>query len=234
MSVILLKSELRKLGSKKRAKISQNFFKTGPGEYGEGDVFLGIRVPVLRERAKDYLSLGFRDLTQLLRSPIHEERHVALFILVAKYEKGSDRERKKFYDFYVRNARRVDNWDLVDGSAPDIVGHYLLLRSKKQLYSFARSENLWERRISIVSTYHFIKNHRFNDTLRISKVLLNDGEDLIHKAVGWMLREVGNRDIATEEKFLKKHYHRMPRTMLRYATERFPEKKRKAFLKGAV
>jgi len=234
MSVVLLKNELRKLGSKKRAKTSQNFFKTGPGEYGEGDIFLGIRVPVLRERAKDHLSLGFRDLTHLLRSPIHEERHVALFILVAKYEEGSDRVRKKLYDFYMRNARQVDNWDLVDGSAPDIVGHYLLRRSKKQLYLFARSVNLWERRISIVSTYHFIKNHRFNDTLRISKILLNDGEDLIHKAVGWMLREVGNHDIAAEEKFLKKHYHQMPRTMLRYSIERFPDKKRKAYLKGTM
>ena len=230
MTLLSLKKELKSKSSLKRAKILQRFFKTGPGEYGEGDVFLGVQVGGSREVAKKYRTLLLKDVQKLLHSKIHEERTVALFILVYKY----DKEKKKIFNFYLNNTKYINNWDLVDMSAHKIVGEYLADKSKKILSKLAKSKNLWERRIAIMSTFHFIKNNKFEQTLKISKMLLRDEHDLIHKAVGWMLREIGKRDVGAEEKFLKRYYQKMPRTMLRYAIERFPEKKRQAYLKGTI
>jgi 3-methyladenine DNA glycosylase AlkD len=229
-----IREQLQKLGTKERAEVSQRFFKTGPGEYGEGDVFLGVRVPELRKLAKRHQDLTIKRVERLLNSTLHEERLLALLILVLKFKKGNESERKAIYSLYLNNTRFVNNWDLVDTSAEHILGAFLLDRSKEPLYGLARSTNLWERRISIMSTFHFIKKGSFFETLRISKMLLTDEEDLIHKAVGWMLREVGKREMLKEEKFLKKHYKKMPRTMLRYAIERFPESKRQGYLKGKI
>jgi 3-methyladenine DNA glycosylase AlkD len=229
-----IRKTLRKIGNKERAKISQRFFKTGPGEYAEGDLFLGIRVPELRKLAKVYEQITLAETTELLQSGIHEERLLALFILIRHYAKGSDSEQKKIYELYVRNMRYVNNWDLVDTSAEHIIGAFLKDKPKDLLYQLAKSKRLWERRIAIISTFHYIKRGEFSETLKISRMLLADEEDLIHKAVGWMLREVGKRDLKTEETFLKKHYKTMPRTMLRYAIERFPESKRQRYLKGTI
>jgi len=229
-----LQEALQKLGNKERAKVLQRFFKTGPGEYGEGDVFLGITVPQLRKLAKQYKNIAMSEVTQLLASPVHEERLLALLMLVYAYEKGDDAKKKEIYSVYLRHTKFVNNWDLVDSSAEHIVGAYLINRSKEPLYRLANSKSLWERRISIVATFHFIKQNDFSETFTLAKVLLTDEEDLLHKAVGWMIREVGKRDIETEEEFLKEHYHKMPRTMLRYAIEKFPESKRKRYLKGEV
>jgi len=226
-----LKKELKKLANPKRAKASLWFFKTGPGQYGEGDVFLGIKVPIQRQVAKKYLDLSLPDLQKLLNSKIHEHRLIALFILIDKYNRGDQDQKKKIFQFYLKNTKNINNWDLVDLSAPHVVGNYLLDKKRGVLYKLAKSKNLWEKRISILATYAFIRQNDFADTLKISKILLNDDHDLIHKAVGWMLREVGNRDIKTEEKFLKKHVKNMPRTMLRYAIEKFPEQKRQSYLK---
>jgi 3-methyladenine DNA glycosylase AlkD len=225
-----IKSDLKKLADHEKAKILQGFFKTGKGEYGEGDIFLGIRVGDTRAVAKKYKDMPLSEIKELLKSKIHEHRQVALFILIEKYKKADEKGKKKIYDFYWKNSKKVNNWDLVDLSADKIVGDYLFDKDKKLLYKLARSKNLWEKRISIIATFHFIKNGKFDDTLRISKILLNDEHDLIHKAVGWMLREIGKRDQKVEEKFLKKHYKKMPRTMLRYAIERFDDKKRKFYM----
>ncbi|MBU4082521.1 DNA alkylation repair protein [Patescibacteria group bacterium] len=226
-----LKNELRKAGDKRRAEVSARFFKTGKGEYGEGDVFLGVGAPKQRLCAKKYADLGMGDLRKLLLSKIHDHRSVALYILILQYKKSDAKGQKKIFDFYLKNIENVNNWDLVDSSAPQIVGDYLLNKNRRILYKLAKSPNLWKRRISILSTYAFIKNNDFEDTLKISETLLDDKHDLIHKAVGWMLREIGNRDQIAEEWFLKKHYRKMPRTMLRYAIEKFEEKKRKFYLK---
>lgn len=229
-----LRKELEKLANPQKAKVYQRFFKTGKGEYGEGDVFLGLTVPQSREIAIKYKDLEFDNIKKLLQSKIHEERLIALLILVHRFnqkDKKDDKEKKKIFDFYLANTKYINNWDLVDLSADKIVGQYLLDKSKNILFSLARSKNLWERRISIVATYQFIKDGRYQETLTISKMLINDKNDLIHKAVGWMLREVGklgSQEIL--EKFLKMHYKKMPRTMLRYAIERFPEKLRKKYL----
>ncbi|HAK59333.1 MAG TPA: DNA alkylation repair protein [Nitrospiraceae bacterium] len=232
--ILEIRKKLGKLANKKRAKLLQGFFKTGPGEYGEGDVFLGIQVPVLRKLAKEYREIAPTAAVQLLKSSVHEERLLALFLLVGAYARGDDADKKKVYGIYMKNVPFVNNWDLVDLSAPQIPGDYLVQRSRKPLYTFAKSNNLWKRRIAIIATAAFIRQNDFSDTLRISRMLLYDGHDLIHKAVGWMLREVGKRHLLTEEGFLKKHYRSMPRTMLRYAIERFPEAKRKRYLKGSV
>ena len=229
-----IQKHLQKLGDKQRAKIQQGFFKTGPGEYGEGDIFLGIRIPELRKLAKEYQDIPSREVWQLLKAPIHEERLLALLILVRKYSKGTETERKRIYELYLRNTRFINNWDLVDVTAEHIVGNFLMNKSRKPLYSLAKSKFLWDRRISIMSTFHFIKHHDFSDTLKIAKILMSDKEDLIHKAVGWMLRETGKRHLPTEEKFLRKYYQSMQRTMLRYAIERFPESKRQKYLKGKI
>ncbi|MDB9822442.1 DNA alkylation repair protein [Deltaproteobacteria bacterium] len=234
MSVHEIRTSLEKLGDKQKANILLRFFKTGPGEYGEGDIFLGIRVPDLRKIAKEYQDITTREVKQLLRSAVHEERLLALFILVHNYSRGDEFVKKSIYDLYLMNTQFVNNWDLVDGSAEHIVGAFLMDKSREQLYRLAESKSLWERRISIMSTFHFIKHNEFSETLKISKMLISDTEDLIHKAVGWMLREIGKRHLKTEENFLRDHYKKMPRTMLRYAIERFPETKRQRYLKGKI
>ena len=224
MSIEQIRDDLNLLGNKKKAKELQRFFKTGPGEYGEGDTFLGIRVPETRKLAKRYRNITIDESEQLLQSSIHEERLLALIILVQKTKRGDESHKKRF----------VNNWDLVDASAEHVVGAYILKRNKKPLYRLAKSKGLWDRRIAIMSTFHFIKQNEFSEALKISDILLLDLEDLIHKAVGWMLREIGKRHLATEEDFLKTRYHKMPRTMLRYAIEKFPEPKRQAYLKGNI
>lgn len=231
----LLKKDLAKLQNSQKAKILGRFFKTGKGEYGEGDVFLGLSVPQQRQVAKKYSDLTFKELQELLSSKIHEHRLTALFILMMKYKKSTDGEKKDIFDFYLKNTENINNWDLVDLSAPNIVGDYLLEleNDRSVLYKLAMSKNLWKKRIAMLSTYAFIKRGQFTDTLKISEILLNDTHDLIHKAVGWMLREVGKKNQEKEEKFLQKHYHQMPRTMLRYAIEKFSEKKRKFYLRGS-
>ena len=213
---------------------SQRYFKTGPGEYGEGDIFLGITVPEIRKLAKEYPDLSLAETIQLLQSTIHEERLLALLLLVRAYAKADARTKKHIYDLYLENTHYINNWDLVDASAMHIVGAFLMDKSKKILHNLARSNNLWERRIAVMATFHFIKQDAFVESLAIARKLLTDEEDLIHKAVGWMLREIGKRSIQIEERFLKEHYKKMPRTMLRYAIERFPEAKRQRYLKGEI
>lgn len=234
MNLHNIREKLKQLASKEKAEVLQRFFKTGPGEYGQGDIFIGVKVPELRKLAKTYEQLTLNKVKQLLRSDIHEERLLALFILILQYAKGSESDKKRMYEFYLNHTRFINNWDLVDTSAQHIVGAFLLDQSKAPLYRLATSKKLWERRISIMSTFHFIKLDQYIDTLNISKILLFDKEDLIHKAVGWMLREIGKRHLPTEEMFLKKYYKTMPRTMLRYAIEKFPEPKRQKFLKGQI
>jgi 3-methyladenine DNA glycosylase AlkD len=234
MSLFKIRKEILKQKNPAQAIILQRFFKTGKEEYGEGDVFYGIKVPVQRNIAKQFNDLSLDDLKILITSKVHEERLIAAFILVDQFEKGNDKKKKTIFDFYLKNRKWINNWDLVDLSAPKIIGGYLIEKEKDILYKFARSKNLWERRISIISTFTFIRCGIFIYTIKISEILLNDKHDLIHKAVGWMLREVGNRDLKTEEGFLKKHYKMMPRTTLRYAIEKFPEQKRKAYLKGII
>lgn len=229
-----IRKQLKQLASPEKAKTLRGFFKTGPGQYGEGDVFYGITVPMLRKLAKECDGTPMKDTLALLRSPVHEERVFALFLLVAAYAQSDDAAKNKIYSFYLKNIRFINDWDLVDLSAPNIVGAYLANRSREPLYEFARSHELWKKRIAILSTFAFIKQNDFADTLKISRILADDDHDLIHKAVGWMLREVGKRDPAVEEKFLRQHYKKMPRTMLRYALERFPETKRKKYLNGKI
>ncbi len=229
-----IRNRLRSLADKEKAKVLQGFFKTGPGQYGEGDVFLGVTVPVLRKLAKEYCDASLSDTMKLLRSTIHEERLLALLLLISVYSNGDDSGKKKIYNLYLNHTRYINNWDLVDLSAPHIVGKYLTDKSRLPLYDLAKSHDLWNKRIAIVSTLHFIRQNDFLDTLNISGLLINESHDLIHKAVGWMLREVGKRDIQREERFLKRHHREMPRTMLRYAIERFPERKRKKYLNGAM
>jgi 3-methyladenine DNA glycosylase AlkD len=228
-----LKKELKSLGDEKQAKILQRFFKTGKGEYGEGDIFLGIKVPVQRKVSKKYKEMPLNEIQQLLKSKIHEHRMVALFILMLQYEKTDD--KKKIFDLYLRNTKNINNWDLIDLSAPTIVGGYLIDKKRDVLLKLAKSKSLWEKRISILATFEFIANGEYKDTLKIAKILLNDEHDLIHKGVGWMLREVGKRvSQEKEEEFLKKYYKKMPRTMLRYAIERFDEVKRKRYLNNEI
>jgi len=226
--------DLKKLGNPEHAAVSQRFFKTGPGQYGEGDIFIGIRVPVLRKLAGECKDLPVRQIEILLRSPIHEERLLAILLFVRKFKKGDGDIKKNIYDIYLKSTEFINNWDLVDVSAEHIVGAYLMNKGKRPLYRLAKSTNLWERRIAIMATFHFVKRHEFSETLKISNMLLADRHDLIHKATGWMLREIGKRDLETEEIFLKEHYKKMPRTMLRYAIEKFPEKKRQRYLKGTI
>ncbi len=229
-----VRKQLRELADPTIAEHSQRFFKTGPGEYGEGDKFIGIRVPVLRQLAKQHRDIPLSDSGLLLQSPVHEERLLALLLLVRKFDKGDKAVRKQVFDLYCRNLKFVNNWDLVDSSAHLIVGPQLENQSRRILHRWAKSKNLWERRIAIMSTLAYIKQEEFDESLTIAKILLHDKEDLIHKAVGWMLREIGNRNRHIEEAFLKQHYQEMPRTMLRYAIEKFPEAKRKRYLAGKV
>jgi 3-methyladenine DNA glycosylase AlkD len=230
-----LRRDLRDLADPTKAMVLQRFFKTGKGQYGEGDKFLGIVVPKQRTLAKTYYQqLTLADLKDLLNSAIHEERLLALLILVMQYQKGDAKLQQKIYDFYFANISAINNWDLVDLSAPQIVGAHLLDKNRDILHKLVTNERLWLRRIAIVATQTFIRNNSFQDTLLLAKKLLNDREDLMHKATGWMLREVGKRDQEQLEKFLIRYYQSMPRTMLRYAIERFPEKLRQNFLQGKV
>jgi 3-methyladenine DNA glycosylase AlkD len=232
--VLGIQKELRRLADKEIAEHSQRFFKTGKGQYGEGDRFLGIRVPALRKIVRQYRGVSVKEAFRLLKSQFHEERLLALLLLVALFNKADDEGRRAIYALYLDNTRFINNWDLVDCSAEHIVGAQLRGSDKQPLYDLAVSDSLWERRIAIMSTFGFIKHNEFVDALRISKILLKDKEDLIHKAAGWMLREIGKRDIEAEEKFLRKYYRQMPRTMLRYAIERFPPPKRRKYLKGLM
>ncbi|MBI3857460.1 MAG: DNA alkylation repair protein [Planctomycetes bacterium] len=225
-----IRKALRSRADPPRAALLQRFFKTGAGEYGEGDRFLGLTVPQVRSLLRRFHPADFGHLPQLLRSPWHEERLLGLLLLVERYRKGSAAERGAAFRLYVRSFPRINNWDLVDASAEHVVGPHGVGRA--QLLAWAASRNLWVRRIAIVSTFHSIRRKRFGDTLAVARRLLRDGEDLIHKATGWMLREVGKRDVAALESFLRRHHGVMPRTMLRYAIERFPEPRRKAWLAG--
>jgi len=226
-------NRLRELGDSDIAAHSQRFFKTGPGEYGEGDRFLGIRVPIIRTCVREYRTISLQDTAELLKSPFHEARLLALLMLVAKYSAAKkDTEREAIYRSYLRHTESINNWDLVDCSAEHIVGAHLFGKDRKPIYRLARSKSLWERRIGVMSTFHFVKREDFSDTLAIAELLLGDREDLIHKAVGWMLREVGNRNRKAEERFLTKHYKQMPRTMLRYAIEKLSEPHRQGYLHG--
>ncbi len=225
---------MRDLGSEERATAAQWYFKTAPGEYGEGDIFLGLDAPTLRKLAKEYQAASLDILLKLLKSKFHEERALALLILGLQFAKAGEPERKALYEFYLANTDRINNWDLVDCSAPHVVGAFLLDKDKRALYRLAKSASLWERRIAMVATHYFIRNYEFEATFKVAELLLKDREDLIHKAVGWMLREVGKRHFEVEDAFLRLHYRQMPRTMLRYAIERFPEELRQKYLKGLI
>ncbi|MBT8118375.1 MAG: DNA alkylation repair protein [Gammaproteobacteria bacterium] len=234
MSYKEIKQHLLSLADQDIADHSRRFFKTAAGEYGFGDRFLGIRVPAIRQTVKRYADTHLDVTTRLLKSEYHEIRLFALLLLVAQFSKADKNRRKKIYDIYLANTRHINNWDLVDSSAHKIVGVYLENNDRSVLYKLSRSDSLWERRIAIIATYHYIREDQFEDTLRISEQLLDDQEDLIHKAVGWMLREVGKRDKPAEIAFLNKHYRAMPRTMLRYAIERFSNEERQNYLRGLL
>ncbi len=231
-----VQKDLRALANPEKAKVLQRFFKTGKGEYGEGDIFLGIQVPQIRALAKKNLFLTYSDLSLLLKSKIHEERLIALLILVEKFRKSKKdpKEKRKIVEFYLANTFGINNWDLVDLSAHKIVGEFLFNEDKSVLRTLANSKNIWERRIAIISTFAFIQRRKFGESLALADLLMNDEHDLIHKAVGWMLREIGKKDVSVLELFLSQRYKKMPRTMLRYAIEKFPEEKRKAYLKGEI
>jgi 3-methyladenine DNA glycosylase AlkD len=230
-----IQKELEALASPEAARTARWFFKTGPGEYGEGDAFRGIRVPILRKLAGKYGNIDLSDAERLLELAFHEDRLLALFILVRAYAKGDEAARHLIHDLYLGHTHRINNWDLVDSSAEHIVGAHVRMNGEREILTkLARSDSLWERRIAIMATFHFIKKGEFSETLRIAQLLLHDPEDLIHKAVGWMLREIGKRCMPAEEGFLRDRYKEMPRTMLRYAIERFPEPLRLAYLKGTV
>jgi 3-methyladenine DNA glycosylase AlkD len=226
-----IKEEFQKLKDPERATHLQRYFKTNKGEYGEGDIFLGIRVPVVRKIARKYRTISLETVSEFLQSSFHEERLFALIVLVDAFSKTNEKDREKIYNLYLNNTEYINNWDLVDISAGKIVGTYLFDRNREPIYILAKSKNLWERRIAIIATSYFINQNEFNDTVKIAEIMLEDKEDLLQKAVGWMLREIGKRDIEAEEGFLKKHYQYMPRTMLRYAIEKFPEEKRQCYLK---
>lgn len=232
-ALLPVQKELRALASPETAAILQSFFKTGKGQYGEGDVFLGIKVPVLRALVKQHRDDANLDtVARLLGSKYHEERLFALLLLVQLHQRGDAVQQQAAFELYLGSTSRINNWDLVDLSAQYIVGRHLEDKPRKVLHQLAKSESLWERRIAIIATHHFIRRDDFTDTLKIARTLLHDEHDLMHKAVGWMLREIGKRDLAAEETFLHQHYKTMPRTMLRYAIERFPEAKRKNYLYG--
>jgi len=227
-----VKKEIKKLANPVQAKLLLKFFKTAVGEYGEGDIFLGIKVPEERKVAKRFWKeINLEETQELLKSKIHEERFISLLILIEKYREGNEREREKIFSTYINSTKWINNWDLVDVTCPKIVGDYLLDKKRDVLYEFARSENLWKKRISIISTFAFIKKGEFEDTINIAKILLKDKHDLIHKAVGWALREVGKKKEKLLIDFLEKHYKEMPRTMVRYSIEKLDEKRRKDYLK---
>ncbi|WP_367898568.1 DNA alkylation repair protein [Leptospira sp. WS58.C1] len=223
--------EVRNIADPKAVEILSRFFKTGKGEYGEGDLFLGVKVPPLRKISKSYKGLPLPELQKIVKSKYHEERLLGFFILCEKFQKTRTDKREQLHLFYLKNLKYVNNWDIVDLSSRDLIGDYLIDKKRDLLYKLVKSNNIWERRIAIISTFAFIRKGDFKDTLKISELLLSDKEDLIHKAVGWMLREVGNRSLKSETDFLDKHAHKMPRTMLRYAIEKFPDKLRLKYMK---
>ncbi len=229
-----LRRELLALADPETAAFLHGFFKTGPGQYGEGDRFLGIRVPRLRALVRPARKLALKEVLELLRSPWHEERLMALLLLVDRYQNGDSAEREAIHVAYLASTGYINNWDLVDSSAGQIVGAHLARSDLNLLERLACSASVWERRIAIIATFHWSKRGEFRPALKISTLLVNDSHDLIHKAVGWMLREVGKRDRALEEDFLRVHYRRMPRTMLRYAIERFPEERRLSYLQSGI
>ncbi len=227
--ILEIKKEIDSHKNKRQAEVYAGFFKTGISEYGEGDQFIGVKVPILRCIAKKYDSISLEKIKTLISSDIHEYRFIALVFLINKY-RANTKQKEQIFNFYVKNCKYINNWDLVDISAPHIFGDYLLDEPRNILYQFAESENLWKKRISVVSCFAFIRKNDFKDILKISKILLRDKHDLIHKAIGWMLREVGKRDIAVLEEFLNTYHQKMPRTCLRYAIERMEESKRKKYL----
>ncbi len=229
-----LLKEIESKADKERAIHSQRYFKTKKGEYGEGDIFIGLTMPQQRSIAKKYFNLGLPKIQELLKSKVHEHRMTGLIILTEKYKRAKDSEKENIFGFYLNNTKHINNWDLVDVTCPRIVGNFLLNRKKRILYDLVNSENLWEKRIAIISTLAFIAKNEFEDALAISELLLKDNHDLIHKAIGWTLREVGKKDIEVLRKFLKGNYKRIPRTTLRYAIERFDEGERKKFLRGEI
>ena len=231
-----LRKDVQALANPKKAKLVQGYFKTGPGQYGEGDIFLGLTVPQSRSIAVKCKDLAYLEISALLKSKNHEERFIALVILINNYKYGNEKDRKKNYNFYLKHLRYINNWDLVDLSAHSILGAWLMDKDRKMLLKLATSQNLWSRRIAVVATYHFIKYQKSSAwTFKIAEMLLNDKHDLIHKAIGWMLREIG-KNISREEEeiFLKKHYKNMPRTMLRYAIEHFDPALRQAYMKNKI
>lgn len=231
-----LKNDLTALANAEKAKVLLRFFKTGPGQYAEGDTFLGIIVPEQRKIAKKHIRLHMKDIGQLLQSPVHEHRLTALMIMTYRYPKAPAQEQTELYALYLNHTKYINNWDLVDSSAEYIVGAYLEDKDRSILLQLAASESLWERRIAMLACFHFIKKKSFDDAFRVMELLLEQGErqDLMHKAMGWMLREIGNRSFEAEEAFLGQYYKEMPRTMLRYAIEKFPEDKRQRYLKGSI
>lgn len=233
-SAAVARRQLHALATEERAKTSTSFFKTGPGQYGEGDRFIGVTVPNIRKIARGLGRLPLNETATLLASPVHEERLLALIVLSDQYSKGNEQTKTLIYRLYTRRIKHVNNWDLVDSSAPHIVGAYLFKRNRKPLYDLARAKIIWKRRIAIMATLYFIREGDFGDTLALAEALLQDNQDLIHKASGWMLREVGKRNPETLEGFLNNHYPKMPRTMLRYAIERLPKATRTAYLRGTA
>lgn len=237
MSILAaIKHELNKASDVKKAVILSRYFKTGPGGYAEGDQFIGVVVPHQRGVArKFYRLIPMDELAKLMCDPVHEYRLTAIFMLVLKFERAeNEAERKVAVDFYLDNITYINNWDLVDSSATKILGAYLFRKNRNLLYQLAGSGNLWKQRIAVIATLYFIRRDDFDDTFRLTVALLQHEHDLIHKAVGWMLREIGKRDFEEEYAFLKVHYHRMPRTMLRYAIEKFEPGVREQFLKGII
>ncbi len=234
MNVENIHERLHSLGDEQHARVLRRFFKTGPGEYGEGDRFIGLRVPEMRKLAKEYYSLPLSETIRLLSSPLHEARFLALLILIHSYTRGDSSLRERIFSEYLDNTRFINNWDLVDVSAEHIIGAHLQNGGRDRLRVLAESNLIWERRIAVMATFRYIKGRDFGETLLVAGILLRDREDLIQKAVGWMLREIGKREFSVEENFLKMHYKVMPRTMLRYAIEKFPEVLRQKYLLGEI
>jgi 3-methyladenine DNA glycosylase AlkD len=234
MGLLEIRKTVKEMTNPELAQFLQRFFKTGKGEYAYGDKFAGIKVPASRIIAKNNVNISLTDLNKLIRSEIHEERLIVLLILVEKFKRANEIDKEKIYKFYLKNKKFINNWDLVDLSAHHIVGGFLFDKKKDILFRLAASPNIWDRRIAVISTFYFIKNNEFKPTIELAALLLEDTHDLIHKAVGWMLREMGKKNEKILQNFLQKNYKEMPRTMLRYAIEKFPEKRRQAYLKGTI
>jgi len=233
--MIEIQKTFRQLQDSNRAISNLKFFKTAKGEYGYGDLFLGIRMPVTRQLAKDNIGLSLGNTKTLIKSKYHEERMLGLIILVNKYAKASqDDEKENIYQVYISHFKYINNWDLVDVTCPHIVGKHLIDRDRAVLYQWAQSDDLWTKRISMITNWWFVRKGDLQDVFSIAEVLLGDEHDLIHKAVGWMLREAGKKDMRRTEVFMKQYYRSMPRTMLRYAIEQYPETKRQKYLKGKI